>query len=441
MMINEPRAPSPEPRDSSHETRTLVILTSLFFMWGFITCLNDILIPHLKNVFSLNYAQAMLIQFCFFGAYFTVSLPAGGLIKRTGYKNGIVIGLAIASLGCMLFYPAAGYRIYAVFLFALFILASGITILQVAANPYVTILGNPESAPARLTLTQAFNSLGTTVAPFFGSILIFSAMAARTKPGAGASLREMEVFRAAEAAVVQTPYLILAATLFLLAMFFVLLKLPSSRVHSSGAERGEGEAAAAGNAPSAWSFPSLKLGAAAIFVYVGAEVSIGSFLVNYLSEPTIAAMDKATAANYVAYYWGGAMVGRFLGFLVMRVIKPGTLLAFNAAAAVVLLICTMAFTGKIAMWSILLVGLCNSIMFPTIFSLAVHGLGMSTSQGSGILCLAIVGGAVLPVIQGVLADTIGIQHAFILPLVCYLYIIYYGISGSELRPQQISETT
>jgi len=428
-----------EPRATSHETRTLVILTSLFFMWGFITCLNDILIPHLKNVFSLNYAQAMLIQFCFFGAYFTVSLPAGSLIERTGYKNGIVTGLMIAALGCLLFYPAAGYRIYAVFLVSLFILASGITILQVAANPYVTILGNPETAPARLTLTQAFNSLGTTVAPFFGSILIFSAMAARVKPVPGATVQELEAFRVAEATVVQTPYLILAATLFLLALFFVFLKLPSSKVHSTGAEHEERDLTDMAHSLSAWSFPSLKLGAVAIFVYVGAEVSIGSFLVNYLSEPSIAAMDKATAANYVAWYWGGAMVGRFLGFFVMRVIKPGTLLAFNSAGSVLLLICTMTLTGKVAMWSILLVGLCNSIMFPTIFSLAVHGLGMNTSQGSGILCLSIVGGAILPVIQGVLADTIGVQNAFVLPLVCYLYIIYYGLVGSDLRPRQIIE--
>lgn len=434
MKINEPRAPSPE-------TRTLVILTSLFFMWGFITCLNDILIPHLKNVFSLNYAQAMLIQFCFFGAYFTVSLPAGSLIKRTGYKNGIVIGLMIASLGCLLFYPAAEYRVYTVFLVSLFILASGITVLQVAANPYVTILGNPASAPARLTLTQAFNSLGTTVAPFFGSVLIFSAMAARVKPAPGATVEELEAFRVAEAAVVQTPYLILAATLFFLALIFALLNLPSSKAHSTVTEPGDRDQSGDDHSLSAWDFPSLRLGAIAIFVYVGAEVSIGSFLVNYLSEPSIAAMDKATAANYVAWYWGGAMVGRFLGFFMMRVIKPGTLLAFNAAGSVLLLICTMAFTGKVAMWSILLVGLCNSIMFPTIFSLAVHGLGMSTSRGSGILCLSIVGGAILPVFQGVLADTIGIQNAFILPLVCYLYIIYYGLTGSNLRPQQIIETT
>ena len=429
-----------EPRVTSHETRTLVILTSLFFMWGFITCLNDILIPHLKNVFSLNYAQAMLIQFCFFGAYFTVSLPAGSLIKRVGYKHGIVIGLAIAATGCLLFYPAAGYRIYAVFLLSLFILASGITVLQVAANPYVTILGNPESAPARLTLTQAFNSLGTTVAPFFGSVLIFSAMAANTAPTAGASMQELERFRSAEAAVVQTPYLILAATLFVLAVFFALLKLPSSKVHSVDTLSDDIAAPDGGRSASAWNFLSLKLGAVAIFVYVGAEVSIGSFLVSYLSEPVIAGMDKATAANYVAYYWGGAMVGRFLGFIVMRAVRPGTLLACNAAGAVLLLICTIVFSGKVAMWSILLVGLCNSIMFPTIFSLAVHGLGMSTSQGSGILCLSIVGGAVLPVIQGILADTIGIQNAFVLPLLCYLYIIYYGIAGSNLGREAITET-
>ena len=255
-----------------------------------------------------------------------------------------------------------------------------------------------------------------------------------------ATVEELEQFRAAEAAAVQTPYLILTSILFILTLFFVLLKLPSSRIHSVEEKIEKTDPQDIRATPSAWEFPALKLGAVAIFVYVGAEVSIGSFLVNYLGEPGIAGFDEATAANYVAYYWGGAMVGRFLGFLVMRRVSPGNLLAFNATGSVLLLICTMVFSGKIAMWSILLVGLCNSIMFPTIFSLAVHGLGMGTSQGSGILCLSIVGGAVLPVIQGLLADTIGIQNAFILPLVCYLYIIYYGLTGSNLRPQQITET-
>ena len=400
----------------------LVSLTSLFFMWGFITCLNDILVPHLKNVFSLNYTQSMLIQLCFFGAYFIVSLPAGALVKRISYKWGIVVGLLICALGCALFIPAASYQVYALFLGALFVLASGVALLQVAANPYVTVLGKPETAASRLTLTQAFNSLGTTLAPMFGAFLILSAAAVSMD---GATPEQVQALRLAEAGAVKFPYMLLAAAFIILAAIFAALKLPN--VQEEAIETGTKDGG------SAWQFRHLILGAVGLFLYVGAEVSIGSFLVNFLGEPSIAGMAEVDAAHYVSYFWGGAMVGRFIGAIAMRYVDDGKALAFNAAAVVVLLLLTVFTTGHVAMWSILAIGLFNSIMFPTIFSLALHGLGKYTSQGSGILCLAIVGGAILPVAQGALADTIGIQLAFLMPILCFVYIAYYGLAGHKAR--------
>lgn len=401
--------------DGKNYSFALTSLTTLFFMWGFITCLNDILIPHLKGVFDLNYTQSMLIQFCFFGAYFLVSLPAGSLVKKLGYQKGIVIGLVIAALGCLMFYPAASVHSYPLFLGALFVLASGITLLQVSANPYVTLLGPTETASSRLTMTQAFNSLGTTVAPYLGAILILDQATS-------------EVAKADTAESVQIPYLVLTAMLLLLAAIFAYLKLP----HLEDAETKEGEILEG----SAWQYRHLVLGALGIFVYVGAEVSIGSFLVSLFGEADIAGLEEAEAAKYLTYYWGGAMVGRFLGAAVMQKIAAGKVLAFNATVAAVLIAVTILTSGFVAMWAILLVGLFNSIMFPTIFSLALNGLGKHTSQGSGVLCLAIVGGAIVPVLQGILADSIGVQLAFILPIVCYAYIAYYGLIGS--KPEKVN---
>ena len=419
---------NPTSSNTNHYAFSLVALTTLFFLWGFITCLNDILIPHLKNVFSLNYAQAMLIQFCFFGAYFLVSIPAGLLVKRLGYKYGIVVGLFIAGVGCLVFYPAASLRSYPAFLAALFVLASGVTVLQVAANPYVTILGKPETASSRLTLTQAFNAAGTTVAPFFGAALILSFATAEALEVTQMSAGQLEAFRQVEAEAVQIPYLILASVLLFLAAIFAALRLPVVDVkegQSAAAEK-QGE-----NVRSAWSHRHLVLGVLCIFLYVGAEVSIGSFLISFLGDENIAGLEEADAAGYIAYYWGGAMVGRFIGAAVMQKIAAGKVLAFNAAAAFILLACAILGSGNFAMWAILLVGLCNSIMFPTIFSLGVARLGESTSQGSGALCLAIVGGAILPLLQGFFADRVGVQIAFLLPLLCYIYIAFYGLKGSQ----------
>jgi len=380
-------------------------------MWGFITCLNDILIPHLKGIFDLSYSQAMLVQFCFFGAYFIVSMPAGKIVKKLGYQKGIVLGLIIAAAGCFSFYPAAAMHSYPVFLMALFILASGITVLQVSANPYVSILGDPKTASSRLTMTQAFNSLGTTIAPFFGAYLILDQV-----------VESMSVTQQAES--VQLPYVLLAGLLLILAAIFSYIKLPivEHNEESTDAKQLNG---------SAWQYRHLILGAIGIFVYVGAEVSIGSFLVSFFNDPNIAGLEESQAAKYIAYYWGGAMVGRFIGAAVMQKLAAGKVLAFNAFIAVIFIAITMLASGQVAMWSILLVGLCNSIMFPTIFSLAINGLGKHTSQGSGILCLAIVGGAILPLIQGVLADSIGVQNSFFLPIICYVFIAYYGLSGSK----------
>ncbi|WOH37263.1 sugar MFS transporter [Thalassotalea fonticola] len=390
----------------------LTSLTSLFFMWGFITCLNDILIPHLKGIFDLTFTQAMLVQFCFFGAYFVVSIPAGKLVKTLGYQKGIVVGLVVAAVGCLGFYPAASMHSYPVFLMALFILASGITILQVSANPYVSCLGKAETASSRLTMTQAFNSLGTTVAPFFGAYLILDEVA-----NAMATAQE-------KAAMVQMPYVFLAAVLLLLAAIFALLKLPHIEDEQEHDE-------VSNTTGSAWQYSHLVLGAVGIFVYVGAEVAIGSFLVNFFTDPNIGGLSESNAAKYIAYYWGGAMVGRFIGAGVMQKVPAGKVLAFNASTAVLLVLISMLSSGQLAMWSILLVGLFNSVMFPTIFSLAVTGLGKHTSQGSGILCLAIVGGAIIPLVQGALADSIGVQNSFFLPILCYGFIAYYGLVGSK----------
>jgi len=416
------------PSTSTTNTGPLVIVTILFFMWGLLTSLNDVLIPHLKAIYTLNYLQAMLVQFCFFGAYFIVSLPAGALIRRLGYQKGAVTGLLIAAIGCALFYPAAQGG-YGLFLFAFFVLAAGITILQVAANPYVTVLGPAATASSRLTLTQAFNSLGTTVGPTLGGMLILAGASTLTADQVAAlDTAGQAAHRAHEAATVQGPYLALAAALAILAVLFALARLP--RIDHAAADD-----AIAESAGSALQYRHLVLGAVAIFLYVGGEVSIGSFLVNFLGEPNVAAMPAARAASYVSVYWGGALIGRFIGFAVMRVVSPGKALACNAVAAIALVLAAVFGHGQAAMWAILAVGLCNSIMFPTIFSLALHGLGRHTGQGSGILCMAIVGGAIVPFAQGWLADRVGVQPSFFIPVACYAFILFFGLKYANLHRQ------
>lgn len=417
-------AVSPSGGAARSYTAPLAILTSLFFMWGFLTCMNDIIIPHLKAVFELSYAQAMMIQFAFFAAYFIMSLPAGAVVKRVGYKPGICVGLLIAAAGCALFYPAAGVRSYTLFLSALFVLATGITLLQVAANPFVTALGKPESASARLTLTQAFNSLGTTIAPLFGSVVILSTEVKSAEELARMDRATLEAYRQSEAASVQHPYLALAIALVLLAAAIAAFRLP--RIDAASASTGDSSSSTG----SIWRVRHLVLGAVAIFLYVGGEVAIGSFLVNFFKLPEIGGLTEASGAKLVSFYWGGAMVGRFIGTFTLRRFNPRRVLALHALGAVLLIGIAMLTRGSVAMYAILAVGLFNSIMFPTIFALAIEGMGKRTGQASGVVCMAIVGGAIVPVLQGAVADAVGVQHAFLVAALCYLYIAWYGPRGS-----------
>ncbi len=416
-----PRSGATTPAGAETSRLALPTVTALFFAWGFLTSLNDILVPHLRGVFALSYAQAALVQFTFFGAYFLTALPWGRVVTRIGYKRGIVVGLAVAGIGALLFYPAAGLLSYGVFLGALFVLAAGITLLQVAANPYVAVLGPPALASSRLVLTQAFNSLGTTLAPLIGGLLIFSAAV-----GTSATFAQ----RLATAKTVQGPYVGLAVALFALAAVMSVARLPRLSI-----EDARDDAASAGEAEGGvWRVRHLTLGAVGIFAYVGAEVAIGSFMINFLGESRIAGLPEAAAAHYVAYYWGGAMVGRFIGWELLKHVNPRRLLALFAACAAVLTAVAAAGSGQLAMWTLLSVGLFNSIMFPTIFALAIEGLGHRTGEGSSILVMAIVGGALVPLLCGALADRVGLQPAFLVPALCYLYIVYYGLRGSSTAP-------
>ena len=408
---------------ATNYTRPLTIVTSLFFMWGFLTCLNDILIPHLKSIFDLNYARVMLVQFAFFSAYFLSALPWSRCVNRIGYHKTMVVGLLMMACGAFMFLPAASAASYPLFLTALLILAAGITGLQVAANPYVDLLGTPETASSRLNLTQAFNSLGTTIAPKIGGLLILAAAPLAAEQLAHLGPQALHAFRVQQAASVRMPYTVIGAALVLLAILIGTSRLPE--IHTARTQRGEKIN------DSIWNHPNLLFGALGIFTYVGAEVSIGSFLVNYFGLPQIASLSAKTAAGLVSFYWGGAMVGRFVGAALLRRIKPQVMLALCAVMAAVLVTASILLQGHAAMWTILAVGLFNSIMFPTIFTLGVAELGPLTGSGSGILNMAIVGGAILPLIQGVIADHIGLHHAFFVPVICYMFILFYALSGSK----------
>jgi MFS transporter, FHS family, L-fucose permease len=383
--------------------RPLAFVTTLFFMFGFLTCLNDILIPHLKRLFTLNYTQAMLVQVCFFSAYFAVSIPAGRITNKKGYRFGIVSGLALAAVGTMGFIPAAQFASYPLFLLSLFVLAAGITLLQVAVNPYVTLLGAPETSAFRLNLVQAFNSLGTTLAPLLGSILILGS--------------------ANQVLAIQIPYLALTLILFLVALVFAKLPLPTLSEYSnedlpSGDDSFKAYAEALGR------HPHLILGMLAIFCYVGAEVSIGSFLVSWLGDKNVAGFEEAQAGRYVALYWGGAMVGRFFGSYLTAKFNPVRVLQVSLLSALILIAAAVfLYRPGFSMWAIIAIGLFNSIQFPTIFSLSVSRLGKDTPYASGLLCTCIVGGALIPLLQGIMADSWALRWSFIIPLVCYGYIL------------------
>jgi len=428
MAITAPSTGTSAPTTGTGQSygAPLATVTTLFFMWGFLTCLNDILVPHLKSIFDLNYTKVMLIQFAFFGAYFLFSIPSAKIIDAIGYQRSMVVGLLTMGVGAFLFVPAASAPSYPLFLGALIVLAAGITCLQVAANPYVTVLGKPETASSRLNLTQAFNSLGTFLAPFFGGLFILTAARNMNEIRALAP-DALQAYRLQEAATVKMPYVGLGIALVLLAIAIGGFRLPKIEhaQHHLGAKVGD----------SIWKHPNLIFGAIAIFVYVGAEVSIGSFLVNYFGQPEIGGLTEKVAASFVAFYWGGAMVGRFIGSALLQKIKTGNLLGLCAICASGLVATSMLTSGHVAMYSIILVGFFNSIMFPSIFTLGVAELGPLTGDGSGVMIMAIVGGAIIPVAQGWIADHIGIHHAFFLPVICYLYILFFALSGS--RPNSV----
>jgi FHS family L-fucose permease-like MFS transporter len=422
---------SDNPAGQPDYTPALVSLMILFFMMGFITCLNDILIPVLKDAFDLNYTESMLVQFCFFTAYLVMSIPSGKIVQKLGYKRGMIIGFIGAGIGCLLFYPAAVNKIYPLFLGAFFILASGITLLQVAANPYVSILGKPETASSRLTLTQAFNSVGTTLAPQFGSLFILSVV---VKAAIGQKLSPEQIdFNLHQ---LKVPYIGIAITLFAIALVVGLLKLPTIKAEEVNQEESKETKnvteTTANQAKSAWSFTHLRYGVGGIFAYVGAEVAIGSFLILFMKH--YGGLTEEQASENLSYYWGGAMLGRFIGSAILQRVQAGYVLACSAAvASFLLLIAILAsgVAGTVAVWSLTAVGLCNSIMFPTIFTLAVRGIGKHTNQGSGYLSTAIFGGAVIPALQGLIADNSSMQISFILPVFCYIYIVWYGLKGHK----------
>jgi FHS family L-fucose permease-like MFS transporter len=418
--------------------KAFILLTSLFFMWGLLTVLVDSLIPRLKEIFELTYFQAGLVQFAFFIAYGLVSIPAGSLLHKIGYKNGIIVGLGVMALGCLLFYPAAAFRIFPLFMLGYFILASGMTVLQVAANPYVTVLGDEKTASSRLNLSQAFNSLGTAIAPALGAIFILSDNIKSSDEILNLDEVSKEIYYTSEASAVQVPFVVLAIALALLAIFVKFVNLPqilNRTLNNSYLE--------------VLKHKRLKHGVIAIFLYVGAEVAIGSYLVNYFLDMNLVEVirqnefmnsvasfvhntnlkmvdNKGVVASFVIFYWSGAMFGRFLGSYLTKVFQPQKILGIFAFLAIVSIGFSVLTSGLMSMWFILVVGLFNSIMFPTIFSLAIDGLGDLKPYGSGLLCTAIAGGAFIPPLFGLFADYVGFKVAFILIIICYLYILLYS---------------
>lgn len=424
------------------------IITILFFLWGFITVLVDSLIPRLREVFELSYFEAGLVQFAFFIAYFVFSVPAGFLLSRIGYQKGVVLGLSTMAIGCLLFYPAASERLFPVFLLGYFTLAAGITILQVAANPYVSVLGSEPGASSRLNLSQAFNSLGTAIAPVIGAMFLLSDSIKSSEEISLLSENEQSTYLLAEAAAVQKPFLFLASAIALLAIFFVFIKLPKILEKAPK----DGYSKLLRN-------KTVLLGVLGIFLYVGAEVAIGSYLVNYFLDMNMAAVilenntlnslaqhilnsplegkdPKAIVGAFVVIYWSGAMVGRFIGAYLTRIFKPSRVLAIFAMLAMTMLFISMNTNGVIAMFSILAVGLFNSIMFPTIFTLTLEGLGDLKPQASGLLCMAIVGGAIIPPAYGYLTDVFGFKWAILLLIACYGYILLFGLRKQKIPAKQ-----
>jgi MFS transporter, FHS family, L-fucose permease len=420
-----PALPSSVPLDSNGSQtygRALGLLASLFFIWGFITVINNTLLPHLKSVFDLDYTETTLIESTWFIAYFFASIPSAKLIERVGYKKSMVIGLAIMAAGALGMIPASAIPSYGITLFALFVIASGITLLQVAANPYVAVVGPPETSESRLNLVQAFNSLGTTLAPLFGGYLILGRSRSGTE-AAGTHLSQAD--RLADAHSVQLPYLIVAAVLVLLAIVIARFKLPDmgAGMRRASAEERKGH--------SLWAHRNLVFGVPAIFIYLIAEIGVANLFISFVSQPDIGNLTHEQASHYLFLLWGGMMVGRFVGSVLMRSIPGDRVLAFFSIGAFVVMLVTTFAHGPVAMWSLILVGLFHSIMFPTIFTLGIKGLGPLTEEGSGLLIMAIAGGA-LVIVQGKLADQYGLQWSFLLTAACELYVLFYALWGSKV---------
>lgn len=385
--------------------QALLSLSILFFMMGFITCLNDILVPYLKEIFKLDYAKAALVQFCFFGAYGLTSIPASKVIERFGYHKGMVLGFCITAVGCLLFIPASSFHAYGLFLLALFVLASGVVLLQVAANPYVSVIGSKETASSRLTMVQAFNSFGTFLAPFFGSFFILE-----------------NLDKSKSAGDVHYPYILISVVLIMIALLLQRLKLPE--VPPARVELNSWKDVLRNK--------NLLRGLIGIFAYVGAEVAIGTFMVNYIIS--MVKMPKTDAATYVAVYWGSAMAGRFIGTFTLKEFPPGRVLFIHAMLAISLILISINSKGLMSIYSIVVVGFCNSVMFPTIFTLGIKDLYLGQEQkASGLLATAIIGGAIIPLITGEIADKLGLRMAFLFPVLCYAYIAYFGVKNSKVK--------
>ncbi|MFT4663899.1 MAG: FHS family L-fucose permease-like MFS transporter [Polaribacter sp.] len=399
----------PKSNQPSYQT-AFSLFVILFFMWAFLTEMNGVLVPFVKKVFDFGYTQAILVQFCFFIAFALMAIPASRILDRIGYRKGIILGLCTMAVGCLLFVPASMTVMFPLFLGALFILATGVTMLQVAANPYVAVLGAPEKAASRLNLAQGFNSVAKTIAPFFGAYFILKGLS---------GLPQAEA-----AAAVQMPYVGLAIALLAVALIFFFIPLPDIK-DLEGMQDTNSET----DKRTIWDFPHLKLGAIAIFMYVGAEVAVASYMINFAGLDHIAGLEESEAGRFLSFYWGGLMVGRFLGAGLLQTMKSHALLAFNAVLAIVLLIAAVMLSGPAAMWCLIILGLCNSIMWGNIFTLAIDGLGPLTAKGSGLLVTAIVGGAVVPLLMGILADTFGLQPSYLLLVGCYGYILFYGLKG------------
>ena len=403
--------------------KTLALLASLFFMWGFITVINNTLLPHLRSVFDLNYTQTTLIESVWFIAYFVASMPSAFLIERVGYRRAIIIGLLIMAVGSLAMVPAARIPSFEVTLAALFVIACGIALLQVAANPYVAVIGPQETSESRLTLVQAFNSMGTFFAPYFGGYLILSrTVSGTTMEGTAISLEQ----RMADAQATQLPYVLVAVVLVVLALIIGRARLPELGQETRRANAEERKHL------SLWNHRNLVWGVPAIFIYLIAEIGVANLFINFVSQPSIGNMTHASAANYLILLWGGMMVGRFAGAFLMRSIPANKVLAAFALAAFVVMLAASTLHGPIAMWALILVGLCHSIMFPTVFALGIKDLGPLTEEGSGLLITAIAGGA-LVVIQGWLADRYGLQQSFYLTAACELYVLWYAIWGSKTK--------